>query len=579
MKTHIALYLRNFRHQLAYLDALPQLTFLALLAGVATGTVVVGFRLLVDLPLLSLPEHIDNFEGLPQSARFWLPLFGATALGALLMWLPSRRIKVGVGHVLDRLHNHQGHMPASNFFVQFFGGITCLITGQSVGREGPSVHLGAATASFVGRWLRIPNNSMRTLIGCGVAAGISASFNTPLAGVIFAMEVVMMEYTIAGFIPIIISSVTGAIITRAMFGHDHSFVIAHSQLTSLYEFPFMIVIGIGIGLSATTYSWILRSSLSVAHWPMVIRFAIAGGLTGLTALVFPEILGLGYDTIEDAIAGNFSLQLLLAIALTKLVISSAAIGLGLPGGLIGPTLVIGACLGGAFGIIGQSISGVHSDGLYVLIGMTAMMGAVLNAPLAALVAILELTHNPNVIFPSMMVVVIASLVTRRLFNADGVFLALLSAQGHNIDSNAPRRELSRIGVLSVMNTQFVVSDPVLECDDAHQLLNNQPLWIIFENPETQSLNALRAADLASFLDSAPEKVLTLEESIQLAELPGKRLAIYPIHDTANLLEAHQLMKAHNAEAVYVERSHRPVVGTSIVGIISRDAINNHYKVH
>jgi CIC family chloride channel protein len=203
-------------------DALPQLSILAVAVGLFTGIVILVFRATVDYILGSwiLPQGSESFEALGFAERFALPVTGALLIGLGLSRLSTADRRVGVVHVMERLSRHQGHLPAKNAVVQFFGGILALISGQSGGREGPAIHLGAASASLLGQALKLPNNSMRTLVACGSAAAIAGSFNTPIAGVIFAMEVVMMEYTIGSFIPVIIAAVVTTVMTQTFFGNE-----------------------------------------------------------------------------------------------------------------------------------------------------------------------------------------------------------------------------------------------------------------------------------------------------------------------------------------------------------------------
>ena len=244
--------INQFRHSLAGIDALPQLTIIGTLIGFCVGGLIVVFRLLIDIPLgLWLPNHNENFESLPSHLHFIIPVVGSLIIALGLYYIPRKYRDVSVGNVLERFHNFQARMPAGNFFVQFFGGILCLISGQSVGREGPAVHLGASAASILGQWLKLPNNSLRTLVGCGVAAAIAASFDTPVAGVIFAMEVVLMSYSIVGFMPIMMASVCGALVARLTFGDVAFFTATDLHMHGLWELPIMVVAGLVIGRFAT----------------------------------------------------------------------------------------------------------------------------------------------------------------------------------------------------------------------------------------------------------------------------------------------------------------------------------------
>ena len=569
----------DFRHRLAYIDALPQLTLLGLICGVLAGLVIVALRLAIDLPLSQLlPAGADDFESLSWHWHLLLPTLGGLGIGALLALLDKRHQGLGVGHVLHRLHHHQGQLPLVNIAVQFVGAALSLLTGQSVGREGPAVHLGAGAASQLGQWLKLPNNSLRTLVGCGVAAAIAASFNTPMAGVIFAMEVVLMEYTIIGFLPVILASVSGAVVTRLVFGNDSVLPVADIQLQSLQELPYVVLAGLVIALCASTYIRLVLAFQRLRHHSIILRLGGAGLLTGLIACAVPQVLGLGYDTIAATLTGHLGIAVLLLIIAGKVLSSAASVGLGMPGGLIAPCLVIGACIGGLLGVAVDSVMVEDSArlGFYVLLGMTAMMGAVLNAPLAALMAVLELTYNSNLIFPSMLIIVVSCLATRQLSNSDGFFMDSLNAAGTPINAGPAQQILSRVGVRSVMNTSFVTCPPMLPHDRAHQLLSDQPLWVVIEELGVQRL-LLRAADLANFLEHPSDAILALEEEIDLTRIPGQRFTLLPIHQRANLYEAQQLLQQKTAEAVYVERAASPL-HSPVRGIITLDAINTHYQL-
>ncbi len=581
----------NFRHKLAYIDALPQLSLLGFVSGILAALVVIAFRLAIQGPLsIGLNGSSDNFEALSPIWRFALPLSGALIIGLGLHAVSASSRRISVSHVLDRLHNHQGHLPLKNFFVQFVGGVAALLTGQSVGREGPAVHLGAAAASQLGQWFRLPNNSMQTLIGCGVAAAIAASFNTPVAGVIFAMEVILMEYTITGFLPIMVAAVTGTAISHWVFGPESSFVLHTEPANRLLEIPFWLFSGLLIGTVATIFSRLQLFCLRAQHLNIMVRMALAGLLTGLIAIAVPQIMGLGYDTVAAVMIGSIPFTFLLWIIVAKTLVTSVGIGLGMPGGLIGPVLVIGACVGGALGLTANAIAPEASShvSLYVVIGMSAMMGAVLNAPLAALMAVLELTYNPAAMFPSLLVIVVSCLFTRSLFGHEGIFHCQLTAAGTPINAGPAQQTLNRIGVRSAMHTGFQISKAVIANSDAKTLLSSHPLWIIIasENDDGQpEYSLLRAASLANYLnleDSETEEDTI--ETINLMEIPGQRYELQGINQRANLFQAFQQMKTEKLQALYVEADDSRFYDQSkpaarILGVLTRDTVENYYALN
>lgn len=426
------------RDRLGRLDTLPQLTLLAVGAGFIVGVVIVLFRLALDAAAWLLHGHgVDNLEALPPAAHLLLPIVGALALGIVFNRLPADEQRLGVSHVMERLAGHGGRMSLRSAWRQFYGALVGLVLGLSGGREGPAVHLGAAASSLLGGAFNQPEHNLRTLIACGSAAAIAASFNTPLAGVIFAMEVVLIEYTILGFVPVIVATVVATVVSRSVFGAEAVFVVPETELRSLLEAPYIVLVGLAAGVLGGGFIRAVKMFASLRTWPFWLRATTAGAITGCLALFAPAALGIGYDTVNTALLGNLAWTALLAILVAKTIATAACVGVGLPIGIIAPTLMMGAMLGGLLGAAGNAMVPEHASepALYVMLGMAAMMGAVLQAPLAALVAVLELTANPNVILPAMLVIVVAKLVVRQGFKQRSVFLDTLA--GLNIPYPPP----------------------------------------------------------------------------------------------------------------------------------------------
>lgn len=570
LKTRWLQHLERWRDRLSGLDSLPQLTILGLLTGILAGIVIVIFRLLVEIPLhFMLPGTTENFEGLSSAWHFWLPFLGAVAFGLVLQMVDKKHHAASVSHVLDRIHNHQGHMPIGNFINQLLGGAWCLVTGQSVGREGPTVHLGAASGSLLGQWLGLPNNVLRPLAGCGVAAAIAACFNTPLAGVIFAMEVVVMEYSISGFIPVILAAVAGTTINQLVFGSGTIFHPPQATLQSLFELPFMAMAGLIVAAFAALFIRLQAACCKASiNRPIALRFAIAGLLAGCVSIFAPQIMGLGYDTIDSALAGNMGFWLLLGILAAKLLVTGVSLGVGIPGGVIGPLLFMGACIGGTVGVFANVIMPGHASavGFYALLGMGAMMGATLNAPLAAMVAILELTYNPNVIFPSMLVVIAACLTTRWAFGCEGLFQTLLKVQGKSKNFVAGEQLLSRTGARSLLDRHIKISQAKITYAQAEEALIHHPHWLVLLDDKL----LLHPSDLANYLNDNASPPDTL---LDLLAIPARRLDMIELDDQANLFQALSSINHAQVDAAFIRRSHN-----SGLGIITRERIDNFYTI-
>lgn len=572
-----------FRRRLSGVDALPQLALLGLLSGLVTGVVILLFRLAIELPLeYFLPGHdSEAFENLDLITRGLLPLAGAVALGLFLHRLGIQDRKVGIVHVMERLNYHQGYLSFRSAVVQFVCGVGTVITGQSAGREGPAVHLGAAFSSLLGQWMRLPNNSIRTLVACGCAAAISASFNTPIAGVIFAMEVVMMEYTIAGFTPIILSSVTAAVVTRAVYGDEPAFSVPALTMNSLLEIPWILAVAVIIGIAAAAFTFLLDYTGRFHQRPVLLRIIAAGVLMVPFALLVPEVMGIGYDTVSATIHNQLPFWLLLGVALAKLVVTAVTLGLGMPSGVIGPTIFMGATLGGAMGLVGAAIAPEYASsvGFYAMLGMGAMMGAVLQAPLAALMALLELTLNPHIILPAMLIITTASMVTSEVFGQKSLFLTILKSQGLSYQNSPIIQALRRVSVGAIMDRSFARVQRHLPLDDCKRVLKAEHKWLIVDGSQGPGA-LLPAVDLARYLEDVTEESQEtdkpLPESIDLMDIPANRRDLAAVQYQATLEEALQVFHASNAEALYVQRHVAPMI-QRIYGVVLKSEIESYYQ--
>lgn len=411
-----------------------RLTLLGVLSGVLSGLVVLAFHASVGLGqgLLLPPGREGNYEGLTEWSRLLLPITGGLLLGFVFDRIPAQHRQVGIVHVLRRLHTPGGErLPAVNLITQFFGAVAAILSGHSVDKEGPSVHIGAASANLIGQRMHVSAEEDYTLAACGAAAAISAAFGTPLAGIVFVIEVLRVRYEVTRFLPVIVASVVGAVMNRVLLSSDPTFVVPPSVMHSHWELPNLVLLGLVVGLLAVAFISLCEAvALRTRQWSNLRSFALAGLVTGVLALGTPQIMGTSYDTLSELLAGQTALTLALALIFAKLLATGTAVGLRVPGGLIGPTLFIGGAVGSVFGLLFGMFEPINtaSPAFYATVGMVAMMGATLRAPLAALTALLELTANPNIILPGMIAVASAELTNRLVLGKDSVFEVLLKIQ-------------------------------------------------------------------------------------------------------------------------------------------------------
>ena len=549
-------FIERLRIELGKPDVLAPLVVLGAIAGIAAGALMLLFRAGVEWTITQVVglDEPEAFESLSATIRFGLPILGALLIALFYERLGANSAQVGITFVMERLAWHQASMPTRNAVAQFFGAIVSLASGHSLGREGPAVHLGAHVSSVIGERLRAPHNTTRILVACGTAAAIAASFNTPIAGVIFAMEVVLLEYTIVGFTPVIVASVTAAWMSRAVYGTAAAFDVPALEMGSLFELPFLIFVGAVIGTLAAAFTWTVANLKQRAQSVRLLwRFLFAGVVTGLCALVIPEVMGLGYDTVEMTFSGEAALGALLAIVAFKWVASATGAAMGLPAGLIGPTLVIGSCAGCALGIVGHGLAPElsASPALYAMLGMGAMMGATLQAPLAALMALLELTANVNIILPGMLSIISATVVCRSLWRSESVFITMLRARGLDYLGDPVAQALSRAGVSSRMRQDVVVVPRHLAASTASEYARGKDRWLVIIDNEENPVALVHAEALATLSDP-----LQAQTSIDLLEAPLPRRTVATVSMRATLHEAREEMRQCGAQTVCVVRERR-----------------------
>jgi H+/Cl- antiporter ClcA len=564
--------LTNYESSLAY-------AALGVVGGIASGLVVLAFELSIrELGRLWRVGDDRGFEALPPEWAFGLPVVGALLLGLCFQLLKPEDREVGIVHVLSRMHSHYGVLPLRNAAVQFLGGAFALASGQAGGREGPGVHLGAAINSLLGQRLGLPHNSLRVLIACGTAGGIAAAFNTPLAGVIFAMEVIVAEYTVAGFIPVILAAVSASAVSRLLAGGTVLFSIGPASLSSLWEIPWVVLLGISCGVAVSAFIFISRQGTRLNSWPLLLRFSLAGLVTGSIALYVPEVLGIGYDTLDGALHGQYALWALLTIAASKLLATSISCGLGLPIGLIGPSLIIGGCLGGALGKAGALFyPELASDQtLYIVIGMAAAMGAVLNAPLAAILAVIELTHTISVGMPALLAVVAATLTNNGVFRQRSAHQTVLRQLQRSVPHDPLNQLLHRTHVTSSMEVSVSRVPCMLDPKNAQPLIIAAPAWCIIQR-DSDDLYMVRGQDLAQWLsERAQSDDNDADTDLTAADIRRWTVAGIPVQ--ATLRQAMDTMRTDTVEAVCVYG--RGTGGKRVLqGVVTREHIEQFSLSH
>ncbi len=398
---------------------------LAVLAGLCGGAAAIALRESFGaISRLLYGFEVESMASEAGALEWWRPCLilglGGLGIGLFVRWcLPERRA-YGVADVIESAVFRGATMSLSTGLKTALGAIATLGFGASVGREGPVVHLGATLGGWFAARAGLTVAGRRLLLGAGVAAAVAASFNAPLAGTFFALEVVVARYAFSAFAPVALAAVAGNLLSHVVYGADPAFVVPNDwAIASLWELPAFMLLGLvaaALALALVQAIYLVEGGMRRARLPLWLRPALAGLCVAGLALLDSRILGVGYEATSAALAGDYSLHLLLVLMVLKLVATALCLGSGFIGGIFSPSLVLGALGGGAFGLALSVLAPdyVSASGAYSLAGMGAVAGAVLGAPVSTAVMIVELTGDFAFTLAVLAAVVVASLVTRRL---------------------------------------------------------------------------------------------------------------------------------------------------------------------
>jgi CIC family chloride channel protein len=448
--------------------------FLAIGVGLAGGIGAVGFRHLINLIQTiaygSSADLLEVVQHIPWYGKFWLPAAGGLIVGPLVYFFASEAKGHGVPEVMEAVTLKGGVIRKRLVLVKSFASAISIASGGSVGREGPIVQIGSAIGSTIGQILSVSAERMRTLVGCGAAAGIAATFNAPIAGSMFALEIILGEFGLATFSPIVISSVVATAISRHFLGDFPAFVVPAYELVSAWEFPLYVTMGVmcaaaGVLFTRTLYK--TEDLFDKLRFPEYLKAALGGMILGTIALAYPQVLSVGYGAIDMALAQQLALWLMLVLVFVKILATAITIGSGGSGGIFAPSLLIGAMAGGFFGTLVNHIFPdiTASPGAYAIVGMGAVVSATTHGPITAILMLFEMTGDYKIILPLMITCIISSLAGGLLLK-ESIYTLKLIRRGINIKAGKEVNILKSILVRDVMSTKI---ESVKESDNLHIL--------------------------------------------------------------------------------------------------------------
>jgi len=462
----------------------------SVLIGLAVSHAIVGFRKLIGLfQYVFYTTETEEFFGTVAAVSAWWHLLLAPTLGGLVVglfiffFMPDRR-NHGIPDVMEACAFRGGRMDVKAGIGAALASAASIGAGASVGREGPAVHIGASISSWLAERLNFSRTFSLTLLGCGVASAVSASFNVPIAGVFFALEVVIGQYTLSVFAPIVIASVVSAVVIRNYFGHYPAFVVPEYFIDSLFEVPVFMVLGLVCALVAVAFMYSVffaQDGAAKLPGPVWLRPAIGGLAIGAIAIAWPQVLGVGYQATGYALKEALPLGLLFALIFAKIVATSIALGSGFAGGIFSPSLFVGAMTGGAFGLTAEHIlpGFVSSHGAYTVLGMVGVASAILGAPISTMLVIFELTNNTQMTIAVMVTVTISTVVAQMIVGRRSFFVWQLERRGITLSGNREQEAMLATTVDAAASDDFAVLPKSASLKATRELITRDRPGVVF----------------------------------------------------------------------------------------------------
>ena len=441
----------------------------SIIVGVVAGLGAVGFRhLITAFQWVFFEKGADWLSPLGDYYIILIPAIGGLLVGFLIHSLASEAKGEGPPEVMEAITIKGGRIRAVVAPVKVLASSICIGSGGSVGREGPIVQIGASAGSAIGQWLRLPPNWIKTFVLCGAAGGVAATFNAPIGGVLFAIEVLQGQARIRHVGFVVISAVAAEFVTHWLLDDSPSFTIAEDySMVSSWEILPYAMLGLIAGLLSIGFIRLFFACEDIIDHvkiPAYLKPAIGGLLIGGIGYFFPDILGVGYGEIlgfateggvDKALAGKLGLSMLVILIFVKMAATSITLGSGGSGGIFAPSLFIGAMLGGAMGTIVHTIApeATGTSEPYAVLGMAAFFAAAVRGPFTSIILLFEMTRNYDLILPLMIVVSISTLVARGI-SRESIYTRRLVRKGIDIHQTQQADIMSRIMVNELMTVGF-----------------------------------------------------------------------------------------------------------------------------
>lgn len=436
------------------MDTQPSLLVLAGIVGVLGGLAAVVFKELSNqaqgLFIGNDPTLLEASLRLPWYLKLAIPTIGGLLAGIVLFLLPKETKGHGISEIMEAVSIRGGVLNVRAALVRSLSSLMSIASGASIGREGPIVQLAATFASKLGQVLKIKRENISILVGCGVAAGLAAAYNVPIAASFFVMEIIIGNFAVEIFGPLVISSVVSTLVYRKIFGNDPVYGTPHFTMVSNWEIIGYIVLGVLSGIAAATFREALKRSEKAFNrvpGPIFVKSALGGLIIGIIGLGFPHVWGNGFNAINSILKNQMAFGLLLTLFYLKILATAVSVGSGASGGVFTPSQFIGATLGGFIGFAAHEAFPNHVafPSAYALVGMGCLMAGTTYAPIMAILMIFEMSLDYDIILPLMLSCILSSLVARQ-FHRDSIYTEKLRKKGVPLDMSLEEKALRSIKV-------------------------------------------------------------------------------------------------------------------------------------
>jgi chloride channel protein, CIC family len=554
----------------------------SVIVGVLGGVANILFRSTLQFVHEVVFVHGSQVLGITRGGWYrvllpLLPMTGALLLIPLSLLFPGEVNGYGFAKFLETVNIKGGFLKFRNIILKIVGPALTIGSGGSAGVEGPIAIIGGTVGSTVGRLFKTSGNRTKLMIAAGSAAGIAATFNAPIAGVMFSTEIVLLgDYEIASFAAIVIASGIATVVSRGYYGATPAFLVPQYDLVSIFELPLYLVLGLIIGFTSVFYVrtfYRLKDEFEALKLHPQLKPVLGALLVGCLGIFLPEIMGNGYEFIEKALHENMLFSILVLLVLFKVVATSITLGSGGAGGVFAPALFIGAMTGGSFGYLVHSLFPhlTATPGAYATVGIGSFLAATTHAPLTGIFLLFEMTGNYKIIVPLMFSSIIGTLIAKRLYH-DSIDTAELTRKGIKLHAGKEQSIMGRVKVADVMVSDVVT---VIPETPLHQLIKIMIEKERFYIPVVDSAGEIEG--IVSIHDVRP---VLLEERVthivNAGDIATVNVIVLAPEDDLNMAMEKFSMKDIEEIPVVKRRGSKKIIGMvkrkEIIGVYNREVL-------